>query len=98
MGCGPVKKMVWTTDGQMLTVCTSAGLLLGFLMVIPNLFASYKNRIAFLTSLSDVSIIDCNQGTSDSDIVKITTVNLDNEPNQMALSKNHLAVVMNTNA
>ena len=57
--CGKITRIDWTKDGSILTVTTSNGYFLGFLTVIPNLFASYETNVALLSSLTEISVVDC---------------------------------------
>jgi len=58
---GKITKLEWTRDGQILTISSSNGYLYGFLMIIPSLNASCFQNIAYLSSLSEISIIDCSK-------------------------------------
>lgn len=44
-----------------MSVTTSNGYFLGFLTVIPNLFAAYETNVALLSSLTEISVVDCAQ-------------------------------------
>ena len=57
--CGKITRIDWTKDGSILTVTTSNGYFLGFLTVIPNLFSSYETNVAILSSLTEISVVDC---------------------------------------
>ena len=59
--CGKITRIDWTKDGSILTVTTSNGYFLGFLTVIPNLFSSYETNVALLSSLTEISVVDCAQ-------------------------------------
>jgi len=59
--CGKITRIDWTKDGSILTVTTSNGYFLGFLTVIPNIFASYETNVALLSSLTEISVVDCAQ-------------------------------------
>eukprot|EP00357_Protocruzia_adherens_P031508 CAMPEP_0115034576 /NCGR_PEP_ID=MMETSP0216-20121206/40747_1 /TAXON_ID=223996 /ORGANISM="Protocruzia adherens, Strain Boccale" /LENGTH=1399 /DNA_ID=CAMNT_0002413515 /DNA_START=36 /DNA_END=4235 /DNA_ORIENTATION=- len=88
---GRVTRMAWTSDGQILSVATTNGSVYGFLMVVPNLNASFGNYCAMLTSLSEVSIIDTMKNNE-----VVQRINLDIEPGMLALGEYHLSVAMNT--
>jgi hypothetical protein len=59
--CGKITRIDWTKDGSILTVTTSNGYFLGFLTVIPNLFSSFETNVALLSSLTEISVVDCAQ-------------------------------------
>lgn len=58
---GTITQLDWTTDGSILTVTTGGGYFLGFLTVVPQLFSAYKQYTAILSSLTEVSVIDCSR-------------------------------------
>ena len=51
-------KINWTDDGQLLAVSTSKGSLHIYLTKLPILGAAYQTRIAYLTSLLEVTLQD----------------------------------------
>ena len=51
-------KIRWTDDGQLLAVSTNKGSLHIYLTKLPILGASYQTRIAYLTSLLEVTLQD----------------------------------------
>lgn len=53
-----VDKITWTDDGQLLAVSTSRGALHIYLTKLPILGAAYQTRIAYLTSLLEVTLQD----------------------------------------
>ncbi|KAK9791815.1 hypothetical protein WJX73_007446 [Symbiochloris irregularis] len=53
-----VSQLEWTSDGQMLTVATQAGAVSVWLTASPQTSAAWGPRIAYLTSLRQVTIID----------------------------------------
>lgn len=87
---GKITKLEWTTDGQILTVSTSNGYLCGYLMIIPSLTSSYFSNVAMLSSLSEVSIIDCLRN-----YLPVAKISLDIEPGFLALGARHCAVGIN---
>lgn len=53
----------WSRDGQVLTVATAGGQLLSYLAALPAVFAaSAGGRLAHLTSLSELAVMDCLPG------------------------------------
>jgi WD repeat-containing protein 19 len=90
---GRVNKLHWTDDGQILTVLTSVGKLMNYLIIVPCLSSSYGTLASILTSLTEVTIFECVGGVRISNKVKI-----DSEPSSMALGPYHLAILMNTSA
>jgi hypothetical protein len=57
--CGKITKIDWTRDGSILTVTTSNGYFIGFLTVIPQMYSPYDTNVALLSSLTEVSVVDC---------------------------------------
>ncbi len=73
-----------------MTISTSNGYLYGYLMIIPSLNAACFNNIAYLSSLSEVSIIDCIKSFN-----TVAKIPLDIEPGFLGLGPNHTAVGIN---
>ena len=86
---GRVTDVRWSPDGQILTVCTAAGNLYNFLAKMSALNASYKNNIAYLSSLREVSVVDASRRGKPIDV----TLRL--EPSIIALGDKHVAAGMN---
>ena len=85
--CGSVTSLSWTSDGQILVVCTSVGHTFGFLTVTPSLFDADQGFAAILTSLSEISIFDCVNKNA-----LTTRLLLEIEPATLKLAEEHLAV------
>lgn len=51
-------RIAWTEDGQLLAVSTTRGAVHVYLTKLPVLGASYQTRIAYLTSLLEVTLQD----------------------------------------
>jgi WD repeat-containing protein 19 len=90
--CGRITKLSWTNDGQIMLVTTSMGQVFGFLTIIPSLYDSSGGYASLLSSLSEVSIIDCCNKNS-----IMTKFNLDIEPSSLKLGINHIAVGISNN-
>lgn len=88
---GEPKSLEWTADGQILTVATEFGFVYSYLMSSPILSASHHTQIAYLSSLRRVTISNvANKQTP------TQTIEIDIEPDFMAIGPDHLAVGMNT--
>ncbi|KAG8134871.1 hypothetical protein E2320_007947 [Naja naja] len=85
-------QLSWTDDGQLLALSTKRGLIHVFLTNLPILGASYGTRIAYLTSLLEVTV--ANYIESEPPI----RVSVEVEPNFVAVGPYHLAVGMNNRA
>ena len=84
--------MDWSEDGQLLAVSTSKGNLHVYLSKLPLLGSACQTRVAYLTSLLEVTIASAVEpGTS-------ITVAADIEPSFLALGPYHLALGMNNRA
>ncbi|XP_054151663.1 WD repeat-containing protein 19 isoform X2 [Melozone crissalis] len=87
-----VDQMAWTDDGQLLAVSTRRGSLHVFLTKLPILGDACSTRIAYLTSLLEVTI--ANHVESELPV----TVCVEVEPSFVAIGVYHLAVGMNNRA
>ncbi|NXM86552.1 WDR19 protein, partial [Oenanthe oenanthe] len=87
-----VDQMAWTDDGQLLAVSTRKGSLHVFLTKLPILGDACSTRIAYLTSLLEVTI--ANHVESELPV----TVSVEVEPSFVAIGVYHLAVGMNNRA
>ncbi|CAH2300032.1 WD repeat-containing 19 isoform X1 [Pelobates cultripes] len=85
-------RLSWTDDGQLLAVSTQRGSLSVFLTRLPVLGDTCGTKIAYLTSLLDVTVVNHVEGE-----VPIT-VSVEVEPNFLAVGPYHLAVGMNNRA
>ncbi|CAD5124243.1 DgyrCDS12539 [Dimorphilus gyrociliatus] len=82
----------WTDDGQLLAVSTVKGNLNVYLSKLPQLGAAYQTRLAYLTSLLEVTVQDdVNQDGSQ-------LLNVDIEPSFLGIGPFHVAVGMNNRA
>ncbi|XP_014673105.1 PREDICTED: WD repeat-containing protein 19-like [Priapulus caudatus] len=80
----PLDRMRWTLDGQLLAVSSTRGTLHVFLTRLPTLNAAHGTRVAYLTSLLEVTVEEPK-----------TVINIDVEPTFIGLGPYHLAVGMN---
>mmetsp|Transcript_37995 Transcript_37995/g.88783 ORF Transcript_37995/g.88783 Transcript_37995/m.88783 type:complete len:1377 (+) Transcript_37995:70-4200(+) len=84
-----VSHMHWSEDGELLSFCTDAGFVYCYLAKLQALSASCNTRLAYLTSLREMTVIE---GANLDDKVVVPT---DVEPAFVALGPNHLATGMN---
>nr|BAC31673.1 unnamed protein product [Mus musculus] len=82
----------WTDDGQLLALSTQRGSLHVFLTKLPILGDACHTRIAYLTSLLEVTVANLIEGEPP------ITVSVDVEPTFVAVGLYHLAVGMNNRA
>ncbi|XP_065554920.1 WD repeat-containing protein 19 isoform X2 [Lathamus discolor] len=87
-----VDKLAWTDDGQLLAVSSRRGSLHVFLTKLPILGDACNTRIAYLTSLLEVTI------ANDVERELPVTVSVEVEPSFVAIGVYHLAVGMNNRA
>jgi WD repeat-containing protein 19 len=85
-----VTQMHWSDDGELLSFCTEAGWVYCYLAKLTALSAACNTRLAYLTSLREMTIID-GPNEAGSKVVIQTDV----EPAFVALGPNHLATGMN---
>jgi len=89
-GVGSVTQLNWTKDGSIMSITTSGGYFFGFLTVVPQLFSAYKNYAVLLSSLTEVSVIDCARNN-----MIIGKAELEIEPNHISIGPDHFAVGIN---
>ncbi|KAK3532252.1 hypothetical protein QTP86_011841 [Hemibagrus guttatus] len=85
-------QICWTDDGQLLAVSSQQGRLHVYLTKLPILGYSCGTRIAYLTSLLEVTVANQVEGEAE------VTVAVEVEPNFIAVGPYHLAVGMNNRA
>ncbi|KAG7313919.1 hypothetical protein KOW79_022415 [Hemibagrus wyckioides] len=85
-------QICWTDDGQLLAVSSQQGRLHVYLTKLPILGHSCGTRIAYLTSLLEVTVANQVEGEA------AVTVAVEVEPNFIAVGPYHLAVGMNNRA
>lgn len=85
-----VTQMHWSEDGELLSFSTEAGWVYCFLAKLQVLSATCNTRLAYLTSLREMTIIE---GTNESE--NKVTISTDLEPAFVALGPSHLATGMN---
>lgn len=86
---GRVTSICWSPDGQILTVGTTAGNVFNFLAKMSVLSAYNKSSVCYLSSLREISVVDCARRAKPIDI----TLKL--EPAIIALGPKHVAAGMN---
>lgn len=86
---GKVSGVYWSPDGQILSVCTTAGNVYNFLAKMSILNAKYKTSIAYLSSLREISVVDAVKKG------RPTDVSLKLEPSIIAVGAKHVAAGMN---
>lgn len=82
--------LVWCPDGQILTVATGAGDVFNFLARMPMVHASCGPRVAYLSSLREVAVVDASRSGENP-----LTVAVSIEPTIVALGPLHVAVARN---
>ena len=93
---GNLDKMEWTEDGQILTVGTRNGRIYNFLARMAAIHDCQRTRVAHLSSLRELSVVDPVQDRGRrADAIRIS-VNV--EPSFVALGHRHVAVGMNNRA
>lgn len=87
---GKITDLHWTKDGSILTITTGNGYFFGFLTVIPSLCAASDTYAALLSSLTEVSVVDCSKNN-----MIVAKANLDIEPTFLNLGTYHFGVGIN---
>ena len=73
-----------------MSVTTQMGYFLGFLTVVPQLYSAYKSYAALLSSLTEVSVIDCARNN-----MIIGKADLEVEPTHINIGPDHFSVGIN---
>jgi len=73
-----------------MTLTTSGGYFLGFLTVIPQLFSAHRQYAALLSSLTEVSVVDCSRNN-----MVVGKSELEIEPHHINIGPEHFAVGIN---
>ncbi|TKS68140.1 WD repeat-containing protein 19 [Collichthys lucidus] len=85
-------QLSWTDDGQLLAVSTQKGTLHVFLTKLPILGDSFGTRLAYLTSLLEVTVSNQVEGETP------VAIEVEVEPTFIAIGPYHVAVGMNNRA
>ncbi len=88
-----LENVEWSEDGQLLAVSTSKGNLHVYLSKLPLLGSACASRVAYLTSLLEVTVTGVLEAGAQS-----MTICADIEPTFLALGPYHLALGMNNRA
>ena len=81
----------WTEDGQILTLSTSSGVVRNYLAQMPTVHDAWGSRLAYLSSLREISVVDTLHGDDD----KMQVIPVKVEPTFVALGPKHVAIGMN---
>ncbi|CAD5215524.1 unnamed protein product [Bursaphelenchus okinawaensis] len=84
-----VSRVACSTDGSLVAVATETPAVIVYLTKIPLVYATYRNRVALLSSLTEVSIYE------DSTSTNPYAFNAKLEPSVLAIGYRHIAVVFN---
>jgi len=87
-----LKDIQWTSDGQLLAISTAKGRLHCYLTKLPMLADTYGTRVAYLTSLLEVTVFNSVEGES----ARVKNVSV--EPTFVACGPDHISVGMNNRA
>ncbi|XP_076236024.1 intraflagellar transport protein Oseg6 isoform X2 [Calliopsis andreniformis] len=90
-----INKIEWSVDGTMLAAVTYSGNVSVYLIQIPKLSSVYGNKIALLTSLTEVAV---HLYTLDKDKPEPLIINTIIEPSVLAIGPMHVAVGLNNRA
>lgn len=61
--------MQWTSDGQILSIGTSTGMILNYIMYVPEVFSAHEKLVTFMTSLYEAKIVDAEATDPDNELV-----------------------------
>ncbi|CAG2173153.1 unnamed protein product, partial [Oppiella nova] len=86
-----IEWMEWSDDGQLLAMVSPSGTIHVYLSKLTILGDSFGTRLAFLSSLLEVTVFNVQEDLSDSVII----LRIDVEPSLVAVGPYHAAVAMN---
>tara|TARA_B110000090_G_C13386566_1_gene447925 strand:- start:1807 stop:3105 length:1299 start_codon:yes stop_codon:yes gene_type:complete len=86
-----IEMLEWTEDGQILTLSTSSGVVRNYLAQMPTVHDAWGSRLAYLSSLREISVVDTLHGDDD----KMQVIPVKVEPTFVALGPKHVAIGMN---
>lgn len=89
-----LESVQWTDDGQILSVSSSRATVYAFLSKLPLIGGSCDKRVAFLSSLTEVSVHLVESKDDEERLV----IRLETEPSVIAVGSDHVAVAMNNKA
>jgi hypothetical protein len=87
---GQIAQVHWTRDGSIMTVSTNGGYFMGFLTVVPQLFGAHRQYAALLSSLTEVSVIDCGRNN-----MLIGKAEVEIEPQFIGIGPDHFSIGIN---
>ncbi|XP_078047935.1 intraflagellar transport protein Oseg6 [Augochlora pura] len=90
-----ISKIEWSMDGSMIATVTYSGNVLVYLIQIPKLSSVCGNKIALLTSLTEVAVHLYTLDKEKSEPIMINTII---EPSVLAVGPTHVAVGLNNRA
>ena len=82
---GRLESIQWTDDGYIISVGSSTGVLYSYLACTPVVNAVYRSRIAYMSSLREISIVDVSTD------LPAQRLEIDIEPSFVGLGPNHAA-------
>lgn len=88
---GKISQLNFSKDGTILTVTTANGYFFGFLTQVPSLCSSSDNYAALLSSLTEISVVDCVKNN-----MIVAKANLELEPSFIALGGYHFSAGSNS--
>lgn len=92
-GYGRVARLQWSSNGQVIVVSMEKGLIVGYQTSVPTLTAVCSMFLALQTSFTEVQIME----TSKLQLLHITTIKMENEPNSIVLGRQFFAAALNNN-
>lgn len=86
-----IEWMEYSDDGQLLALVSSSGNIHVYLNKLNILGDSHGTRLAFLSSLLEVTVANISEDSNES----MMLIKIDIEPSQLAVGQNHIAIAMN---
>lgn len=90
---GALDKLGWSPDGQLLTISTQGGMVYTYLAKLPTVGAATDSRLAYLTSLQEMTVLNEEHDPPLKSKIKLTV-----EPSTIAVGPFHAACAMNNSA
>ena len=95
---GAVESVQWTKDGNILACSCAGGSVYAFVGAMPSVHAAHHTRVAFLSSLREITIVNTHTPAGGATPSREVVVKLADEPSMVAISPTHVAAAAHSTA